>query len=55
MVVHVLAIHMRGTIVDQFGPFPFFKKEAGKQEKGYQVSPAMGGEETGGCMRPVLS
>ena len=39
-----------------FLPFLFFSKRIGKTRKtGYQVSPAVAGEETGGCMRPVLS
>ena len=34
----------------------FFPKRIGKPRKtGYRVSPAVGGEETGGGMRPVLS
>ena len=39
-----------------FFPFLFFSKKSRESKKwGYQVSPAVGGEETGGCMRPVLT
>ena len=57
--------HARGRLRISFGriysdegflfPFSFLQKKNQKTRKGYQVSPAMGGEETGGCMRPVLS
>ena len=39
-----------------FFPFSFFSKKSQENKKrGYQVSPAVGGEETEGCMRPVLT
>ena len=33
----------------------FFPKKNHENKKGDQVSPAVGGEEMGGCMRPVLN
>ena len=37
-----------------FSLFFFSKKSQENKKWGYQVSPAVGGEETGGFMRPVL-
>ena len=64
--VHVRSMHARDdceadsavSIAKRifFFPFSFFPKRIGRTRKtGYQVSPAVGGEETGGGMRPVLS
>ena len=38
-----------------FSLFFFSKKSQENKKWGYQVSPAVGGEETEGCMCPVLT
>jgi hypothetical protein len=50
-----LSIGVQQWVESSFVPLLFSKKNQENQKWGYQVSPAVGGEETRGCMRPVLA